>query len=315
MTSNAAWHWRFRDQQREKPNTLPIRAIFLDKDVLILKTTQELQDSLLATLHEEQMRRESYRIAFTDQEFLSRRETRSVRMQLEMLKPDVVLQEHGIDNTIVVFGSARFKSQAEANALLLDAEKNGDAIALAAAKRIVKNAEYYEAARTFGKIVAAHNAQKTNGERFYICTGGGPGVMEAANRGAHEAGCKSVGLAIALPHEEKPNAYITPELCFRFHYFAARKMHFVMRARALVVFAGGFGTLDELFEILTLVQTRKSHAVPILLYGSAYWKKVINFEALVEEGAISPEDLKLFHYVDDPHECWNLMRSMMAEYV
>lgn len=280
-----------------------------------MKTTQELQDSLLATLHEEQMRRESYRIAFTDQEFLSRRETRSVRMQLEMLKPDVVLQENGIHNTIVVFGSARFKSQAEADALLLEAEQNADPIALSTAKRTVKNAAYYEAARTFGKIVAAHNAQKSAAECLYICTGGGPGVMEAANRGAHEAGCKSVGLSIALPHEEKPNAYITPELCFRFHYFAARKMHLVMRARALVIFAGGFGTLDELFEILTLVQTRKSHAVPIILYGSEYWKKIINFEALAEEGAISPEDLKLFQYVDDPHECWNMMRSMMAEYV
>ena len=281
----------------------------------ILKTTEELQAGLLATMHEEQMRRDSYRIAFTDQEFLSRRETRSVRMQLEMLKPDVVLQEHGIHNTIVVFGSARFHSQEDAEALLAKAQESGDPIGLVAAERAVKNSQYYEAARTFGKIVAAHNAQKPSKDCLYICTGGGPGVMEAANRGAHEGGCKSVALTIALPREEEPNPYITPELCFRFHYFAARKMHLVMRARALVVFAGGFGTLDELFEVLTLVQTRKSHAVPIILYGTEYWKKVINFEALAEEGAISYEDLKLFRYADDPHECWNMMHSMMAEYM
>jgi uncharacterized protein (TIGR00730 family) len=245
------------------------------------------------------------RLAFADPEFLLRREVRGIRMQLEMLKPEMGQAELGIDNTIVVFGGARFCSPEDAHTALAKAQASGDATALAIAQRLVRNAPYYEQARTFGRLVAIHSLQCEPENKLFICTGGGPGVMEAANRGAHDVGAMSVGLNIALPHEQGANPFVTPELSFKFHYFALRKMHFMMRAKALVAFPGGFGTLDELFEVLTLVQTRKAKPVPIFLYGSAYWKRLINFDVLIEEGAISPEDVKLFTYVDDPQVVWN----------
>ncbi len=245
------------------------------------------------------------RIAFADPEFLLRREMRGVRMQIEMLKPELGLSEAGIDNTIVVFGGARFCSPEDAQAALRHAEEGNDAQALAKAQRLMRNAPYYAQAREFGKLVAQYSQNCPAKDKLFICTGGGPGVMEAANRGAHDIGAPSVGLSIALPHEEKANRFVPPELSFKFHYFAMRKMHFMMRAKALVAFPGGFGTLDELFEVLCLVQTRKAKPVPIFLYGSAYWKKVINFDALADEGAISHEDLKLFSYVDDAQTAWD----------
>lgn len=175
--------------------------------------------------------------------------------------------------------------------------------------RDVRNARHYDLARQFSRLVAQYSNGKPEAERLYICTGGGPGIMEAANRGAHDTGAMNVGLNIALPHEQNGNPYITPSLSFKFHYFALRKMHFMMRAKALVAFPGGFGTLDELFEVLTLVQTGKAKPVPIVLFGTAFWKKLINFEAMVEEGTISPQDLGLFLYTDDPQEAWDFIKG------
>ncbi len=244
------------------------------------------------------------RLAFADPEFLLRRETRGIRFQLEMLKPDLAQNEAGIEHTVVVFGSARFTDSVTAQAQLQAATLGGSAEAMAKAQTQVRNAKHYENARAFAKRVAQSCASLPKDEKLYICTGGGPGIMEAANRGAQEAGAPSIALNIALPHEQHPNPYVTPELSFKFHYFALRKMHFMMRAKALVAFPGGFGTLDELFEVMTLVQTRKAHAVPILLFGSDFWKGLIDMNMLVEQGTISKEDLKLFHYVDTPKAAW-----------
>jgi uncharacterized protein (TIGR00730 family) len=283
-----------------------------------MENTQDLTDQRLldawATLHAHsnldlQLTPNADRIAFADPEFLLRRELRGVRMQIEMLKPELGQTALGIDNTIVVFGGARFCSPEDAQTALTAAKANGDAQALAIAQRQVRNALYYEQARIFGRLVGEHCLSCPIKDKMFICTGGGPGVMEAANRGAKDAGAVSVGLNIALPHEQGANPYVTPELSFKFHYFAMRKMHFMMRAKALVAFPGGFGTLDELFEVLTLVQTRKAKPVPIFLYGSQYWKRLINFDVLVEEGAISAEDVKLFTYVDDPLVAWNEIKK------
>lgn len=253
--------------------------------------------------------RDASRLAFADPEFLLRRETRGIRFQLELLKPDLEQREHGIENTIVVFGSARFRSEEEATALLAAAEAGGDEQVIRRARAHARNAHYYEKARAFGKLVAHYSEGRAPEDRLFICTGGGPGIMQAANRGAYEGGGISVGLSIALPMEEAANPYVTPALSFKFHYFALRKMHFMMRAKALVAFPGGFGTLDELFEVITLVQTRKAKQVPIVLFGSEYWKRLVNFDVLVEEGVISPSDLELFHYADEPEAAWEVIRS------
>jgi uncharacterized protein (TIGR00730 family) len=249
------------------------------------------------------------RLAFADPEFLLRRETRGIRFQLEMLKPDLEQQALGIENTIVVFGSARFRSAEDAAALLAEAEAGGDETAIRRARALARNARYYEDARAFGKIVAHYSAGKEPSDMLFICTGGGPGIMQGANRGAHEGGGISIGLAIALPMEEAANPYVTPALSFKFHYFALRKMHFMMRAKALVAFPGGFGTLDELFEVITLVQTRKSKQVPIVLYGSDYWKRLINFDVLIDEGVISADDMKLIQWADDPQDAWDIIKQ------
>ncbi len=249
------------------------------------------------------------RLAFADPEFLLRRETRGIRFQLELLKPDLEQQALGIENTIVVFGSARFRSEEESAALVAAAEASGDESLLRRARALARNAHYYEKARAFGKMVAHYSAGKEPADMLFICTGGGPGIMQGANRGAHEGGGISVGLAIALPMEEAANPYVTPALSFKFHYFALRKMHFMMRAKALVAFPGGFGTLDELFEVITLVQTKKSKQVPIVLFGSDYWKRLINFDVLIDEGMISPDDLKLFQYADDPETAWEIIKQ------
>ena len=247
---------------------------------------------------------QAYRLAFADPEFLLRRETRGIRMQLELLKPDLAQMEAGIENTVVVFGSARFVSEEVARERLAQARVAGDPQAAQRATQALRNAAWYEQAREFARIVSHHCSCLPAHEKLHICTGGGPGIMEAANRGAHDVGKPSVALNIVLPHEQQANPYVTPELSFKFHYFALRKMHFMMRAKALVAFPGGFGTLDELFEVMTLVQTRKARPVPILLYGSHYWKRLINLQVLVDEGTISPEDLALFVYVDTPQDAW-----------
>ena len=249
------------------------------------------------------------RLAFADPEFLLRRETRGIRFQLELLKPDLEQQAHGIENTIVVFGSARLRDDATSAALSQNAESGGDEALARRARALQRNAHYYEKARAFGRIVAEYSAGKEPRDMLFVCTGGGPGIMEAANRGAHEADGISVGLSIALPMEEAANPYVTPALSFKFHYFALRKMHFMMRAKALVAFPGGFGTLDELFEVITLVQTRKARQVPIVLFGSDYWKRLINFEMMVEEGVISAADLDLFQFADEPQAAWEIIKT------
>lgn len=252
---------------------------------------------------------DAFRLAFDDPAFLLKDENRGIRLQLELLKPDLIQNEAGIHHTVVVFGSARFVSSEQAQAQLAQALEQAHPELIAKAKQAVSNASYYEAARRFAYLVATHAAHVSSSERMVICTGGGPGIMEAANRGADDAKAVSVALNIELPREQKPNPYVSLHLCFKFHYFALRKMHFMMRARALVAFPGGFGTLDELFEILTLVQTQKVKRVPVLLYGSAYWKKVVNFDAMLQEGTISAEDADCFQFVDSPEHAWAAIQS------
>lgn len=279
-----------------------------------MQTTQHLSEQRIADAWADlqahansgnTLQADAYRLAFADPEFLLRRETRGIRIQLEMLKPDLAQRERGVENTVVVFGSARIREPSVAQAALADAEAAGDARAIAKARALMRNAHYYDKAREFARIVARYSKACPVEDQLFICTGGGPGIMEAANRGAHDEGAPNVGLNITLPHEQSGNRYITPDLSFKFHYFAMRKMHFMMRAKALVAFPGGFGTLDELFEVITLVQCKKAKPVPIVLFGTDYWKRLLNLEALVDEGTISPEDLDLMIYVDEPQVAWD----------
>ena len=249
----------------------------------------------------------AYRLAFTDNDFLLRDELRPVRMQLELLKPELVQREQGIESTIVIFGSARILPLDVSAQRLGDAQTGGDAVAIARARMQVQMSAYYEEARRFAAIVTRESGQLDT--PIHVVTGGGPGIMEAGNRGAYEAGGRSIGLNIVLPHEQEPNPYITPELCFQFHYFALRKMHFLMRSIALVCFPGGFGTLDELFETMTLIQTGKSRRRPILLFGRAFWTRLIDFDWLIETGMIGPRDTELFHFVETAEEAWSCLSS------
>ncbi len=231
-----------------------------------------------------QTRSSAYRLAFADDDFLCREELRPVRLQLELLKPQLILDEHGIESTIVLFGGARIPEPANK--------------ATARTETLAGLSRYYEEARNFARLMT----ERSNGRENVIVSGGGPGVMEAANRGAVDAGGKSIGLNIVLPHEQAPNEYVTPELCFNFHYFAIRKMHFLMRARAICIFPGGFGTMDEMFESLTLIQTGRMECVPFLLFGREFWEKIINWEALADAGTISAMDLDLFRFVETAQE-------------
>ncbi|MEO6277277.1 TIGR00730 family Rossman fold protein [Roseateles sp.] len=249
----------------------------------------------------------AYELAFKDETFLLREDMRHVRMQLELMKPELMLNEQGVKSTIVIFGSARILSADAAQALMAAAEASGDETQLRIARSKLSMSRYYEEARRFAAIATAECTKR--GRPVVIATGGGPGIMEAGNRGAYEVGGKSVGLNIVLPHEQYPNPYITPELCFRFHYFGLRKMHFLMRAVALVCFPGGFGTLDELFETLTLIQTRKSRRRPILLFGREFWTKLINFDLLIETGMINAGDEKMFQFVETAEEAWALLEA------
>ena len=249
----------------------------------------------------------AYRLAFTDTEFLLREELRPIRLQLELLKPQLVQDELGVEATIVIFGSARILAPEVAERERVAAGATSDAAALRRAEMRVSMSRYYEQARRFSAIVTRRSASFD--KPIFVVTGGGPGIMEAGNRGAFEIGGKSIGLNIVLSHEQVPNRFITPELCFQFHYFAIRKMHFLMRAVALVCFPGGFGTLDELFEVLTLVQTGKSRMRPILLFGRDFWTRLIDFDWLVETGMISPEDVHLFHFVETAEEAWDLLAA------
>ncbi len=287
----------------------------------MMDSTQDIKDSTRSPLADawaelqahadrgEPLQPDSYRLAFADPEFLLRPETRGIRFQLELLKPELALTAAGVHSTVVVYGGARFVAPEIAQEQLAAAQASGDTQALARAERAVSTSRYYQASRDFARIVATYSLRQPQEEKLFICTGGGPGVMEAANRGAADFDVPSVGLNIALPHEQSANPYVTPELTFKFHYFALRKMHFLMRARALVAFPGGFGTLDELFEVLTLVQTRKARPVPIVLFGRDYWSRLLNLDMLVEEGAIAPEDLALYEVVDTPEEAWEVIRA------
>ena len=249
----------------------------------------------------------AYRLAFTDTEFLLRDELRPVRMQLELLKPELVQQELGVQATVVIFGSARILPPDEARRQLEQARSGSDARAIAAAETALAMSQYYDEARRFAAIVTTNS--RAHETPIYVCTGGGPGIMEAGNRGAHEVEGKSIGLNIVLPHEQAPNPYITPQLCFQFHYFAMRKMHFLMRSIALVCFPGGFGTLDELFEVMTLQQTGKIRRRPILLFGREFWQRLVDFDHLVATGMISPQDQRLFHYVETAEQAWELLAA------
>ena len=262
-------------------------------------------------LHKSQIAEEdsedSYKFAFGDEAFLARRETMGIRFELELLKPDVLLKEHGIEHTITVFGSTRFNSHAEALALMKKAKTPEQ---LAEASKSLLHSKYYESAREFGSLVAHYNAtQESNFNKLHICTGGGPGIMEAANRGAFEAGDKTIGFNISLPREQHPNSYVTPGLSFRFHYFALRKMHFMLRARAIVAFPGGFGSCDELFEVLTLIQTKKVVPIPVILVGKEYWNEMINFDHMVEFGVIDEGDMQTIHFSETAQEAWQVIRD------
>ena len=259
----------------------------------------------------------AYLRAYEDVSFLKREDLRPVRLQLELLKPELRLQEQGITSTVVVFGSTRTVERSEIQSVVTGLEGKlaatpGDrsiASQLEITRRLLAKARYYDEAREFARLVSS--ACQVEGRCDYvIVTGGGPGIMEAANRGAYDAGAKTIGLNITLPLEQVPNPYITPDLCFLFHYFAIRKMHFLMRAKAMVAFPGGYGTMDELFEALTLVQTGKVKNLPVILFGKEFWTRAINFEFLRDEGVIAPEDIDLFCYAETAQEAWDKIQEL-----
>ncbi|GFE49522.1 cytokinin riboside 5'-monophosphate phosphoribohydrolase [Roseobacter cerasinus] len=258
----------------------PLRDAHTDRDA-----TREVPDT-------PQTRAPAYRLAFADEDFLCREELRPVRLQLELLKPEMMLDAHNITSTIVLFGGARIPSPTEKHT--------------ARTKTLSELSHFYDEAREFSRLMTLKSLE-SNGRENVVVTGGGPGVMEAGNRGARDAGGHSIGLNIVLPHEQAPNEYVTPELCFNFHYFAIRKMHFLMRAKAICVFPGGFGTLDELFETLTLIQTGRMQPVPVMLFGRDFWERILNWEALANAGTISDEDLSLFRFVDSASEAMTLI--------
>ncbi len=244
-----------------------------------------------------QTRAPAYRLAFADDDFLCREELRPVRLQLELLKPEMILNERGIRSTVVLFGGSRIS----------ESRQNG----VARGETLAELSRFYTEAREFSRLMTL-KSMAAYGKEFVIATGGGPGVMEAGNRGAADAGGSSIGLNIVLPHEQAPNGYVTPGLCFNFHYFAIRKMHFLMRARAICVFPGGFGTLDEMFEALTLIQTDRMKKMPFLLFGETFWRRIIDWEGLVEAGTISPEDLDLFRFVETAQQAMEVIEAWEA---
>ncbi|PSJ59045.1 LOG family protein [Kumtagia ephedrae] len=244
-----------------------------------------------------QTRAATYKLAWTDEDFMTRRELRPVRLQLELLKPEMTLAERGIRSTVILFGGARLPEPGgEAWAAKNETQK----------RNLLKNSVYYDEARKFARLCSQHSALSYYRE-FVVVTGGGPGVMEAGNRGADDVGAPSIGLNIVLPHEQAPNPYVTPELCFNFHYFAIRKMHFVMRAKAVAVFPGGFGTLDEFFETLTLIQTGRMERVPIILFGKEFWSRAMDLDYLAEQGTISPGDQDIIDFVDTADDAWEII--------
>jgi uncharacterized protein (TIGR00730 family) len=277
---------------------------------------QRFRNSHLAT---PQSSSPAYRLAYADADFILTDEMRPVRLLLELSKPELTLQQHNIHHTIVIFGSARILDpDTAANNLSAVDEKlrlqPADSLLLTARQKAIKDLDrsrYYSEARRLAEKITRESCAH-NLPRLHIITGGGPGIMEAANRGAADAGGESIGLNITLPQEQRPNPFITPDLCFQFHYFAMRKMHFLLRAQALVIFPGGFGTLDELLETLTLVQTRKIQALPIIAFDRQYWESLLNFDLLVDEGMISAEDRNLIQFVDSADEAWAIVRDFIS---
>ena len=253
-----------------------------------------------------QTRSGAYKLAFQDTEFLLREDLRPVRFQLELLKPELMLDEAKIESMLVIYGSARIPEPGTADALEADAT---DDASRNIARSLKAKARYYDEARSLARIASAFPTDADGKRHFVVCSGGGPSIMEAANRGADDVGRESVGLNIVLPHEQAPNRFVTPDLSFQFHYFALRKMHFLLRARAVCVFPGGFGTFDEMFELLTLIQTGKIKPIPVILFGKDFWTRVVNFDALVEEGVISAPDLDLFHFVETADEAWGIVKA------
>ncbi|MGX7896536.1 LOG family protein [Tsuneonella sp. HG222] len=250
-----------------------------------------------------QTRHPAYRLAFRDTDFLLREELRPVRFQLELLKPEMLLDEAGVGSTLVMYGSARIPPPEAVDTALAGAKELPDEDRIVV-ERLAAKAKYYAEAYNLARLVSEKSIIEDGKRQFVICSGGGPSIMEAANRGASDAGAESIGLNIILPHEQAPNRYVTPYLSLNFHYFALRKMHFLLRARAVAVFPGGFGTFDEFFELLTLIQTGKMKAMPILLFGKEFWTRVIDWEAFAEEGVISKKDLDLFRWCETAEEAW-----------
>lgn len=244
----------------------------------------------------------AYKLAFQDSEFLLREDLRPVRFQLELLKPELLLNEAKIGSTMVFYGSARIPAPDMADALI-EAATNDEQRVIA--ERLKAKSRYYEVARQLARLASRCSTDAEGNRHFVVCSGGGPSIMEAANRGAFEEGQETIGLNIVLPHEQLPNRYVTPDLSFQFHYFALRKMHFLLRARAVAVFPGGYGTFDEMFELLTLIQTGKVRPLPILLFGRDFWSRMVNFQGLVEEGVISPHDLDLIRWCETAEEAWD----------
>jgi uncharacterized protein (TIGR00730 family) len=252
----------------------------------------------------------AYRLAFQDEDFLLREELRPVRFQLELMKTSLLLAEAKIGSTFVFYGSARIPDPDHADQLVAAAKTATQA---AIAGRLKAKSVYYAEARSLARLASGVALDENGKRQFVVCSGGGPSIMEAANRGSAEEGEESIGLNIVLPHEQLPNRYVTPSLSFQFHYFALRKMHFLLRARAVAVFPGGYGTFDEMFELLTLIQTGKVRPLPILLFGRDYWNRVINNEAMVEEGVIAPHDLDLIHWCEDAQEAWDFVMRFYDE--
>jgi uncharacterized protein (TIGR00730 family) len=253
---------------------------------------------------------EAYKLAFQDTDFLLRPDLRPVRFQLELLKPELLLEESDIGSTFVFYGSARIPEPSKADALIAAAHGEWQ---LTVAKNLKAKSHYYDIARELARLASREEPDSDGKRHFVVCSGGGPSIMEAANRGACDEGAESIGLNIVLPHEQLPNTYVTPDLSFQFHYFALRKMHFLLRARAVAVFPGGFGTFDEMFELLTLIQTGKVRPMPILLFGKEFWERVIDFHGLAEEGVISPGDLDLIHWVENAQDAWDFVVDYYAD--
>jgi uncharacterized protein (TIGR00730 family) len=272
----------------------------------VFRPAQQEAETVKSGISTPQTENPAYRLAFQDLDFLLREDLRPVRFQLELLKPQLLLDEANIGSTFVFYGSARIPAPDKAEALLAAAEGEE---AKKIAERLVAKSKYYEVARELAQIVSQLPPDENGKRQFVVCSGGGPSIMEAANRGATDVGAETIGLNIVLPHEQAPNPYVTPKLSFQFHYFALRKMHFLLHARALAAIPGGFGTFDELFELLTLIQTGKIDPIPVLLYGKDFWNRVINFEALCEEGVISPRDLDIFTMVETAEEGWAAVKD------